>query len=291
MSTRALFAAWVRQQKELGMPDFVFSGGFDPSGSLTKDTPPAAMTVNSAPPQALKMPAIAIPAAPLKKSDPFAKLSRLAPITTGPLSPAIKKKSGKPLSYDQKRAVFTEMYRAGCTACSLSQTRKSFVFGAGNVSAPLMIIGEAPGAEEDAQNRPFVGPAGKLLTTLLSRAGINREKETFITNVLKCRPPENRNPETGEVLACIRLLEKQILVISPKIILLLGKSAAHALLSRPDSVAKMRGRMLSYNDIPVMVTYHPAALLRSDEYRPPAEEDFQTVARFLKENAPHGASQ
>jgi DNA polymerase len=154
-----------------------------------------------------------------------------------------------------------------------------------------MIIGEAPGAEEDAQRLPFIGPAGKLLSSLLEEAGISRENETFITNILKCRPPENRTPESGEVLACMPLLEKQISVIAPKIILLLGKSAAHALLNVADSVGRMRGRMLDYKGIPLMVTYHPAALLRSGEYRQHTEEDFHTVAQFLKENAPHGASQ
>jgi uracil-DNA glycosylase family 4 len=153
-----------------------------------------------------------------------------------------------------------------------------------------MIVGEAPGAEEDAQGLPFVGAAGQLLTTLLSAIGLDRRKDTFITNILKCRPPENRTPESAEIAACLPLLYRQIDVMAPRMLLLLGRIAAHALLDKPDSIAKLRGPIHSFKGIPTLVTYHPAAILRNPEYQGPAEEDFRRAAKLLKEKNNDGAS-
>jgi DNA polymerase len=186
------------------------------------------------------------------------------------------------LTYDEKRTVFKEMYAARCGGCVLAKTRKTFVFGAGNVDAPLMIIGEAPGAEEDEQGLPFVGAAGRLLTELLEAIAIDRKKDVFITNILKCRPPDNRTPDAAEVVACMPIVQKQIEIISPRLLLLLGRIAAHALLGTADGIGKLRGREHVYRGIPVIVTYHPAALLRTSEYRGPAGEDFRTVAGLLR---------
>ena len=126
------------------------------------------------------------------------------------------------MTFEQKRKVFKELYAARCRECALAKTRKTFVFGSGNVDAPLMIIGEAPGAEEDLQGLPFVGAAGQLLTELLAAIALDRKKDVFITNVLKCRPPDNRTPDAGEIIACMPLLRKQIQVIAPRLLLLLG---------------------------------------------------------------------
>ena len=159
------------------------------------------------------------------------------------------------------------------------------MFGAGNPDALFMVIGEAPGEEEDRQGLPFVGAAGELLTKMLSAIAIDRAKQAFISNVVKCRPPGNRNPEPGEVLACSDLLAGQIEIISPKVLLLLGKVAAHALLESTETIAALRERNGKhfYKDIPVFVTYHPAALLRNDNYRRPAWEDLQKLQKALKD--------
>jgi DNA polymerase len=224
--------------------------------------------------------------------DPLAKLARLPGVAaervSGGAAPA-SFPAGK-LSFDRKREIFKELFTTRCSACPLAQTRRSFVFGAGNVDARLMIVGEAPGAEEDAQGLPFVGAAGQLLTELLSAIELDRKKDVFITNVLKCRPPENRTPESAEIAACLPLLHKQIDTIAPRILLLLGRIAAHALLERPDSISKLRGAVHSCRGIPALVTYHPAAILRNQEYRAPTDEDFKRVAHFLKESEDHGAS-
>ena len=146
-----------------------------------------------------------------------------------------------------------------------------------------MVIGEAPGEEEDLQGQPFVGAAGALLTKMLAAIDIDRKKHVFITNVLKSRPPQNRNPEPSEILACSPILSRQIDIIAPKVILLLGRIAAHAILQSSDSISKLRARVHEYRGISVFVTYHPAALLRNDEYRRPAWEDLQKLQMTLKE--------
>lgn len=152
-----------------------------------------------------------------------------------------------------------------------------------------MIIGEAPGQEEDEQGLPFVGAAGKLLTTMLQAIGLDRANDTFITNVIKCRPPDNRNPESAEIITCIPLLKQQIDIIRPKAILLLGRIAAHAVLERTDSIAKLRTRVFDYTGIPCMVIYHPAALLRNAEYKRPAWEDLQQFQKLLASLGVYGS--
>ena len=152
-----------------------------------------------------------------------------------------------------------------------------------------MIIGEAPGHEEDEQGLPFVGAAGKLLTTMLSAITIDRTTDVFITNVLKCRPPENRTPGTSEIITCLPMLKQQIDIMQPKAILLLGRIAAHALLDISDSIAKMRLQVFDYNGISTMVTYHPAALLRNTDYKRPAWEDLQRFRDLLSTAGVYGS--
>ena len=157
---------------------------------------------------------------------------------------------------------------SGCQKCSLHQSRTQTVFGTGNIHAGWMIIGEAPGSEEDRQGYPFIGKAGKLLTAMLQAIGLDRNR-VFITNILKCRPPENRNPWPEEASACESYLTRQITLVKPKIILALGRVAAQNLLKTDISIGKMRVKDYEFSEmkIPVVVTYHPAYLLRSPKKR------------------------
>ncbi len=169
-----------------------------------------------------------------------------------------------------------------CLKCPLGHSRTKFVFGVGNPDATLLIVGEAPGADEDLQGEPFVGRAGQLLNKILEAIQFKRE-EVYICNVLKCRPPGNRNPEQAEVDQCLPYLRKQIELVRPKVILCLGLVAAGHLLGTKESLTKLRGRVLSYENTPVMVTYHPAALLRNPNWKRPAWEDVQAVRKLHDE--------
>jgi DNA polymerase len=178
----------------------------------------------------------------------------------------------------------------GCVGCDLGRRRKNFVFGSGNAQALIMVIGEAPGEDEDTQGRPFVGAAGQLLTKMLAAIHLDRDTDVFITNVLKCRPPQNRDPEPGEIETCLPLLRRQIEIIQPKAILLLGRIAAHALLDTDDSIRNLRRRRHDIGNIPAVVTYHPSALLRSASNKRPAWEDLQMFETMLKELGIHGST-
>jgi len=162
-----------------------------------------------------------------------------------------------------------------CFKCGiLSKTRNTVVFGYGNSNADIVIVGEAPGADEDIQGKPFVGRAGKLLTDILKAIKIERE-EVYICNILKCRPPENRNPLPDEISNCEPYLHKQLEIIKPKLILALGTFAAQTLLRIKEPLGKLRGKFHAYNGIKMMVTYHPAALLRNPNWKKPTWEDIQ----------------
>ena len=165
---------------------------------------------------------------------------------------------------------------ACCTRCDLHKTRTQTVFGAGNRQARWFVIGEAPGADEDRQGEPFVGRAGMLLTEMLYAAGYRRE-DVYIANILKCRPPENRNPRPEEVGACISYLQQQISLVQPEIILAVGGIAAHNLLETDAPVGRLRGKVHYYGDsrIPLVVTYHPAYLLRSPLEKRKVWDDLQ----------------
>lgn len=161
-----------------------------------------------------------------------------------------------------------------CMQCPLGQTRTNFVFGVGNAHADVVVIGEAPGAEEDRQGEPFVGRAGLLLNDILKAVHFTRE-EVFICNILKCRPPNNRDPLSSEVECCEPYLHQQLKLINPKMILALGRIAAQTLLRTNDTLTKLRASEHRYQGIPLMVTYHPAALLRNPNWKRPTWEDVQ----------------
>ena len=169
-----------------------------------------------------------------------------------------------------------------CKKCRLWESRTKFVFGTGNPKATFMVVGEAPGADEDAQGEPFVGRAGQLLNKILGAIGFSRE-DVYIANVLKSRPPNNRKPLPHEVEACLPYLQKQIALIQPEVILCLGLTAAENLLDTKETMTRLRGRVLEYQGIPLMVTYHPAALLRNPGWKRATWEDVKAARKLHDE--------
>jgi uracil-DNA glycosylase len=170
---------------------------------------------------------------------------------------------------------------AGCTRCRLSEGRTKVVFGTGNPAAELMFVGEGPGAEEDRQGLPFVGAAGELLNRIIQAIEKTRD-EVYIANVVKCRPPGNRDPQPDEVAACRGYLDKQIALVRPRVLVALGRVAAQTLLGNASPIGRMRGQWFKVQGIPTMVTYHPAALLRNPALKRPTWEDMQQVRDFLR---------
>jgi uracil-DNA glycosylase family 4 len=174
-----------------------------------------------------------------------------------------------------------------CKACDLYKTRTNTVFGTGSKQADLMIIGEAPGADEDAQGKPFVGRAGQLLTQMLNAINISRD-DVFITNILKSRPPNNREPAPDEIKACTPFLQRQINLIQPKLMVALGRVAARFLLNDADSsLGSLRTKIHHYGEqkTPLIITYHPAYLLRSPGQKAKSYEDLRKIRQFLKTNS------
>lgn len=169
-----------------------------------------------------------------------------------------------------------------CMKCGLGKLRNNFVFGVGNPNADVVVIGEAPGADEDAQGEPFVGRAGQLLNKILEATGFKRE-DVFILNILKCRPPGNRNPEPDEAELCRPYLDKQLKLINPKLLLLLGKVASETLLKTKEPLNKLRGKVHDYKGWKLMITFHPAALLRNPNWKRPTWEDMQQFKALYEE--------
>jgi DNA polymerase len=180
-----------------------------------------------------------------------------------------------------------------CTACPLHKTRTQAVPGEGVEGPLVMVIGEGPGADEDAAGRPFVGPAGKLLDEMLAsrgKIGLSRDKNCFIANVVKCRPPENRDPLPEETAACAPFLSRQIALLKPRLILAAGRISAQTLLRSEEGIGRIRGRFYDYGGIPLLPTYHPSALLRNEALKRPAWEDLKTLRAKLTELAPDFAA-
>lgn len=170
---------------------------------------------------------------------------------------------------------------AACTACGLHRERTQTVFGVGRRNAEWMFVGEAPGEQEDLQGEPFVGRAGQLLNEMIRAIGLNRD-EVFIANVLKCRPPRNRDPAPDEVVACESYLKAQLQLVRPRIIVALGRVAAQNLLKTTAPLSKLRGQVQTYESIPLIVTYHPAYLLRSQTEKRRAWEDLKLALRSFR---------
>ena len=166
-----------------------------------------------------------------------------------------------------------------CQKCGLAQTRRSVVFGSGRADADLVFVGEAPGAEEDRQGVPFVGAAGQLLTRMIEAMGFERE-DVYIANIVKCRPPNNRDPKPDEIAACRPYLERQLELIAPVVICTLGRFAAQTLLETTESIGRLRGRVFDRYGAAVVPTYHPAALLRNPQWKRPTWEDLKLVRKL-----------
>ena len=224
---------------------------------------------------------------PVAPEPPAAALPETAPPEPPPQAAAPPPPSSPAMGEDDaaERAAALAAFGAsveGCTRCRLAEGRQKVVFGSGNPDADLMFIGEGPGAEEDRQGLPFVGAAGELLSRIIQAMEMTRD-EVYIANVVKCRPPGNRDPQPDEVAACRGYLERQIALVRPRVIVALGRVAAQALLGTDSPIGQMRGRWYSIQGVPAMVTYHPAALLRNPALKRPTWEDLQQVRDRLRE--------
>jgi uracil-DNA glycosylase family 4 len=246
-----LLRRYLRQRAELGETELI----------LDRLVPDELHALLSAPPEAAALPA---PERPSARAD-----GALAPTVS---TPAALAQLGS-LGELRERVV-------GCRACSLCESRSQVVFGEGNPDAELLVVGEAPGAEEDRTGRPFVGRAGKLLDLLLMSVGFGRE-DVFICNVLKCRPPGNRNPQAEEVASCSPFLRRQVELVRPRAVMAFGTFAAQTLLETDVPIGRLRGGVHDYHGVPLIPTYHPAALLRNPGWLRPVWEDLQRLRALI----------
>jgi DNA polymerase len=208
--------------------------------------------------------------------------------STAVLVPAERRpEAGDPafeVGYDELREL-----AMGCTRCKLCEGRTQVVFSDGSPEGRLMVVGEAPGANEDRTGVPFVGAAGKLLDLLLATIDLSRKTSVYICNVIKCRPPGNRNPSPQEIASCAPFLRRQIEIVRPEAILAVGSFAARLLTGKDHSIGELRGAIHEYQGIPLVVTYHPAALLRNPGWTRPTWDDFQILSNLLDSRAENSA--
>ncbi len=251
---------------------------FEPAGAgISAATPapraPAEAAARPAPPAATAAPT-APAAAPLPAGVPARVLAPLA----GPVAA---------MDWDALSGAV-----ASCQACGLCQGRRQTVFGVGDRQAQWMVIGEAPGEQEDRQGEPFVGPAGQLLNNMLRAIGLARDAQgeggVYIANTLKCRPPGNRNPEPAEMASCAPYLERQVALVQPRMILAMGRFAVQFLLQTQEPIGRLRGRVHRYQGVPVVVTYHPAYLLRNPADKARAWDDLCLAVQTAREASAQG---
>jgi uracil-DNA glycosylase family 4 len=259
---REKLEAWLRYYDDLNLGAFYTDRramGKRPTKSVAQDNPTAAAAVQQV-----------IPTAPPKTASPASVL----PIVSAPsLFEAVDHVENDTL--ERIREDLGE-----CTRCRLHEQRNKIVFGAGNPHAELVFVGEGPGHDEDVQGLPFVGRAGKLLTQMIEAMGLTRD-QVYICNVVKCRPPENRKPEDDEVATCSPYLYRQLDTIAPKAIVCLGGTAAQSLLKTKDSISRYRGQWFDYRNTKLLVTYHPAYLLRNPNAKGDVWKDLQKVMARL----------
>jgi DNA polymerase len=200
--------------------------------------------------------------------------------TSPVLQPAVPRPTSPKATNGDDPLALLARTAADCALCRLSETRRTVVFGEGNPHADVMFIGEGPGAEEDRTGRPFVGQAGQLLERMLFAIGLRRD-QVYITNIVKCRPPGNRDPKDDEVVPCAPYLDRQIELISPKVLVALGKPASHRLTGTKKPISALRGRWLSYRGVPLMPLFHPAYMLRTPSAKREAWADLKKIRQRL----------
>ncbi len=282
---------YLEQRREMGESEFVLDSMSveDALKVLAFGAPPPAAPVVGAPPRgaASELPRasrtegvtedwksiVGAPDAPAAEKPKASKRAKPEPESDGPFVMPPELAAAASLA-DVAKAI------AGCKACELSATAINHVPGEGNPNAKFVVVGEAPGATEDELGRPFVGKSGDLLTKILDAIQLKRE-DVFICNVLKHRPPGNRNPSGPEIIACAPFLLRQLEILQPKVILALGTFAAQTLLKSDSTIGQLRGIEHTYHGIPLVATYHPAALLRNPNWKRPAWEDVQLARRIL----------
>jgi DNA polymerase len=246
-------------------------------------------TADATPPAAPSAPAAPIAPPPADDEPPpwtDADLAGLPAEEEGPLPPSdFASAAEEPKAYPVAAMDWPALEQAvaGCRACGLCERRTNTVFGVGDRNADVMFIGEGPGADEDRKGEPFVGRAGQLLNRMLVAAGFKRE-QVYIANIVKCRPPNNRDPNVDEAAACRAYLERQIALVQPRLIVCLGRVPAHNLLSTTDAIGRLRGRLHQYGAArtPLLVTYHPSYYLRSPEQKAKGWQDLQRMLEFLR---------
>jgi DNA polymerase len=226
----------------------------------------------------------------LAASRPSAVGSPTSVPVRAPLAPAAPERAPSPAGSRERDPAIAQLdweplrqAVAACEACKLCSGRTNTVFGVGDLRAELMVVGEAPGENEDLQGEPFVGQAGKLLDNMLRALGVSRRQGVYIANVLKCRPPGNRNPEPDEIAQCEPFLRRQVELLRPKIILAMGRFAVQTLLQSNEPVGRLRGRVHRYQEVPLVVTYHPAYLLRNLPDKAKAWADLCLAQSLLRE--------
>ncbi len=292
---RELLARYLGQRAELGDAELVLEGWTDaelrallsarrgPSGdvpaSAAASSAPAARTgatPRPTPPTTTsgRTTAPSRPPAPFRPAAPPAE----GPMRPGPDAPAPYAPAAEIVSLPTLDAL--RDVALGCPRCRLAQTRTRVVFGEGDPDAEVMVVGEAPGEQEDRTGRPFVGKAGKLLDLLLASVGMPRES-VYVCNVLKCRPPQNRNPQPDEVEACSPYLLRQVELVRPRAIMAFGTFAAQTLLGTPTAISRLRGKTHAYHGVPLVATYHPAYLLRNQAWVRATWEDLQRLRDVL----------
>ncbi len=220
------------------------------------------------------------------RSDPAAgAIASAGPAATVPdrnplvAAPVVSLFDSQPPEHEELQAIRTDL--GDCRRCKLAQARTNIVFGSGNPKAELMFVGEAPGADEDEQGLPFVGRAGQLLTRIIQAIDMQRE-DVYICNILKCRPPQNRNPEPDEIAACQRFLFRQIASVRPRVICALGTFGAQTLLRTKEPISRLRGQFIDFHGAKFMATFHPAYLLRNPNEKRKVWEDVQKIRDYLR---------
>ena len=269
------------------------SGGSAPDA--VAEAPPAARSALTSPVMA-KAVAIAVAASPAVVAAPAVVAVPAAAAVAGARTTAVA--GGSPISLRADAAAIAQLdwpalraAVADCRACGLCEGRQQTVFGSGHPRAHCMVVGEAPGEQEDLAGEPFVGPSGQLLARMLAALGLSRgdadpARQVFIANTLKCRPPRNRNPSTEELATCQPFLERQVALVQPRVILAMGRFAVQSLLGSDEAIGKLRGRLHQWRGVPLVVTYHPAYLLRQPADKARAWDDLCLAASCLDEPLP-----